>query len=90
MCNLSQTFPDVEVAEYEVQTESGEVKIAVLRGGFMQEFPKQYMDDAVRAYTEDSLYNQFVESHLDMPWVRVVIRGINELDYHPLETQRLQ
>lgn len=83
-------YPDVEIFEQDIETEKGQrYKIAVLRGGFTQEYPKEYMDGVVSEYTSHYLHNQFVESHLDMPWVRVVLTGINELDYVPFENHHL-
>ena len=85
-----EDFNDVEIFEQEITTRSGRCfKIAVLQGGFTQEYPKEYMDNVVSVYTEGFLHNQFVESHLDMPWVRIVLTGINELDYVPFANHHL-
>lgn len=83
-------FTDVEIFEQEIVNTNGQhFKVAVLRGGFTQEYPKEYMDNVVSEYTSHCLHNQFVESHLDMPWVRVILTGINELDYKPFDNHHL-
>ena len=59
--------------------------MAVLFGGMNAQNPKAYMDYAVTDYLQkhgNPLHNQFVEIHMDNPWLRVIITGINELPYH--------
>lgn len=82
---------DVVIQEIPFTGENGRpCKIAILQGGFGHPNPKEFMDLKVAEYTRGCLHNQFVESHLDMPWVRIVLKGINELDCRPLEdTDRL-
>lgn len=72
-------FEDVQIIETELK---GGGKVAILRGGFKSPNPKAYMDMVVADYVKDHLYNEFLEEHLDTPWVRVIITGINELDYY--------
>lgn len=72
-------YEDVEI--YEIDLKPGEGKMAVLRGGFSSTNPKAYMDAVVSDYVQHNLYNEFIEEHLDTPWVRVIISGINTLDY---------
>ena len=38
------------------------------------------MDNIVSLYVENRGYNEFIESFLDNPWVRVILEGINEID----------
>lgn len=59
-------------------------RMVILRGGINQENPKKFMDDVVSKYVEGELYNEFIEVFLDNPWVRVLIFGINELNYEEL------
>lgn len=49
-------YPDVEV--YEKELENGAV-LAILRGGFRKQNPKEYMDNVVSAYVANSPYNEF-------------------------------
>ena len=65
--------------------------LAILRGGLGTDNPSAAMSEAVTLYVANSGvgYNEFVEIFLDNPWVRVIITGINEVEYNRLENQRL-
>ena len=86
---------DVEIYEQilfgkDVHGQDKEVgKVAIIRGGIGAQNPKAIMDKAVSNYVARELYNQFVEIHLDNPWIRVVIKGINDVQYEPYENQHL-
>lgn len=80
----------IEIFEQKILEGEKEVgKIAILRGGLYSENPTQFMDDAVSKYVSKKSHNHFIEIHLDNPWVRVIVGGINELDYKEFTTQRL-
>lgn len=64
-------------------------KMAIIKGGIGTVNPKAVMDNAVREYVANESYNQFVEIHLDNPWVRVVIKGINDVSFEEFKIQRL-
>lgn len=51
--------------------------------------PTEIMDNAVSKYVDRVLHNQFIEIHLDNPWVRVVVSGINELNFVDFKNQHL-
>lgn len=77
----STQFPDVDI----VQTPIGDRgTVTILRGGWTRPDAKTYMDEAVRQFVENRLINQFVEIHLDIPQVRVIVEGINDLNYVPI------
>ena len=77
----STQFPDVDI----VQTPIGGCgPVTILRGGWTRPDAKTYMDEAVRQFVENRLINQFVEIHLDIPQVRVIVEGINDLNYVPI------
>ena len=82
---------DVEIYRKKITNNKGEnIDFIVLRGGLQSENPRLFMDKAVSDFVANKPYNQFVEIHLDSPWVRVIISGINDLDYTPLnEKDRL-
>ncbi|MBO4654848.1 MAG: hypothetical protein J5644_04825 [Bacteroidales bacterium] len=83
-------FDDVKIKEFPFTGTDGQsYKISIMTGGFSSPNPGAYMDEFVRHYTKHSLHNQFLESHLDMPWVRVVVSGINEIPYDVFKNQRL-
>ena len=64
-------------------------KVAILKGGIGAINPKAVMDKAVSEYVTHNVYNQFVEIHLDNPWIRIVVKGINEVHYEPFNNQHL-
>lgn len=81
-----ENFDDVEINEIPV---NNNIKIGILRGGFSKTNPKEYMDLAVYEYVEGCIYNEFIEEHLDNPWLRVVIKGINDMKFNPFNGQKL-
>lgn len=82
---------DVVIQEIPFTGENGRpCKIAILQGGFGHPNPKEFMDLKVAEYTEGCCYNEFVEEHLDMPWIRIVLRGINELECVKFTDQKLK
>lgn len=81
---------DIEICEYDLSKDGKKKgKIAILRGGLNESNPTAYMNEAVSQYVGRNLYNEFVEIHMDNPWVRVIISNINELDYDEFTNQRL-
>ncbi len=82
---------EIEVFEENLKNEDGTVagKVAILRGGLHSENPTKLMNDAVSKYVGDKPHNQFVEIHLDNLWVRVLISGINALEYGKLENKKI-
>ncbi len=78
-------FDDVEIVETDLP---GGGKVAILRGGFSNPNPKDYMDMVVYDYVKNHIYNEFIEEHLDTPWVRVVITGINDLHYYDYKNKK--
>ena len=74
---IIQNYPDVQI--YEDRTSAG-LRIAILRGGLGRPDPQSYMDNIVSLYVENRGYNEFIESFLDNPWVRVILEGIKEID----------
>lgn len=78
-------FEDVEIIETDLD---GGGKLAILRGGFTSPNPKAYMDLVVADYVQHHIFNEFLEEHLDTPWVRVIITGINNLNYYPYAAKK--
>ncbi len=83
-------MPKIQIYEQEIKSNDNTVgKVAILRGGLGTDNPKEIMDNAVSTYVEKKPYNEFIEIFLDNPWVRVIVSGINELDYQDFNNQRL-
>lgn len=87
---LHQTYfkemKDVKIVEQLLKDKQGNItgKVAILLGGLNSDNPKEHMDSAVSKYVEHEPHNQFVEIHLDNPWTRVVIRGINNIEFRDM------
>ena len=64
-------------------------KVAILRGGLNTNNPTAIMDEAVSKYVGNTGYNEFVDINLDNPWVRVIIGGINEIEFKTFTKQKL-
>lgn len=76
-----------QVEKHEVELRPGNQftrsKIVFLFANPEIENPRPIMEKAVQHVIEGSLYNAFVDSHLDNPWVRIVVVGINNLPFRP-------
>lgn len=75
-------FPDVDIVRAPI---GGRGTVTILRGGWTRPDAKTYMDEAVRQFVENRPINQFVEIHLDIPQVRVIVEGINDINYLPIK-----
>lgn len=78
---------NVKIFEKNLTTE--ECKMAILVGGLLSPNPKSIMDKAVKQYVGNQPYVEFVDINLDNPWVRVVIKGINKIEYEEYADQKL-
>ncbi len=76
---MCKKFDDVEV--YTLQSSDKSLTITILKGGYNHEDPASYMDGVVEDYVKNRAYNEFIETNLDLPWVRVIIEGINEIAF---------
>ena len=74
---------DVKIFEQELKDKNGQPKgkIAIMYGGLYEENPKEYMDKVVNKYADGKPYSQYVDIHMDDPWFRIVLFGVNDLDY---------
>ena len=73
---LKQSYNDVAVRYEELDNGSW---IVILRGGLGKDNPTKYMNDVVSHLVKNELYNEFIESYLDNPWIRIIIFGFNEI-----------
>ncbi len=72
---------DTEIQIFEQKLDGGEGTISILCGGFNANNPKLFMDEVVSQYVKGEMYNEFIEIFLDNPYVRVIITGINEINF---------
>lgn len=73
---------NIEIHESEIQKEDGgKAKLAILRTSSGSPNPIDELDTAVHYYVQNTGYHQFIEIHLDNPWIRVILSDINELHF---------
>jgi hypothetical protein len=68
-----------EVQLKEITTRAGQVKVAIFTFVGYDD-PTVALDRAVATYVGHEGYNEFIDANMDNPWVRVIIKGINDLD----------
>lgn len=64
-------------------------KIAIFRGGLNSATPIVFMNSVVREYVGQQGYNEFVEIHLDNPWVRIVITELNLINFKQYNNEKI-
>lgn len=64
----------------------GRVKVAIFTY-IGQQDPIERLNDAVNIYVGHEGYNEFVDANMDNPWVRVIIKGINEVGHSVFNPQ---
>jgi hypothetical protein len=42
--------------------------------------PVKHLNEAVHKYVRHEGYNEFIDANMDNPWVRVIIKGINDME----------
>ncbi len=42
--------------------------------------PVKHLNEAVSLYVQHEGYNEFIDANMDNPWVRVIIKGINDME----------
>lgn len=62
-------------------SDKNDVKLIVFIADINSDHPKNDIDRAIAKYTKDRGYIDFVDSHLDNPWIRVVIVDFNNLSF---------
>lgn len=76
-----------EIFENDLMDNNGNLvgKVAILRGSQSHDNTTQFMDNEVSKYVQNEPIKQFIEIHLDNNYYRLVISGINELNYEVFE-----
>lgn len=63
------------------------VYLTLLIGGLENENPKAFMDNVVSEYVQSRMFNEYIDSHLDNPWFRIIIEDVNDLINEKLPTE---
>lgn len=77
IANVKERFHDVVFRCQELDNGSF---VCIMRGGLIQDDPSDYMDNAVSAFVNHELHNEFIEKYLDNPWVRIIIFDFNNIN----------
>ncbi len=79
---------NVVIQESTIDLTSGQKgKVAVLMYAG-EEDPVAKLDWAVSEYVQNKGFNEFIDSHMDNPWVRVIISGINEMNQEDFDPSK--
>jgi hypothetical protein len=83
---------DVEIYECDLidKDKKKKGKLAILRGGLKSTNPIAHMNNAVSTYVGREPYSEYVDINMDNPWIRVIISGINELEFKKFNNHSLK
>lgn len=70
----------------EVQTADTKVRVGILMYVGSGD-PVRKLNEAVNLYVRNEGYNEFIDANMDNPWVRVIIKGINDMSQTPFNPE---
>ena len=73
-----------DIIYQEVETTNKKVKVGILIYTGVGD-PVKNLNEAVSQYVGLVGYNEFIDANMDNPWVRVIIKGINDVDQIPFD-----
>lgn len=68
-------FEDIVIRHHKINNKSSLAIFTYIGQGD----PVSNLKDVIYDYTRGKSYNEFIDSHLDNPWIKVIIIGINDL-----------
>ena len=68
-----------DVIYQEAKTTNDKVKVGILIYTGEGD-PVKHLNNAVHQYVNTTSYNEFIDANMDNPWVRVIIKGINDME----------
>jgi hypothetical protein len=68
-----------DIIYQEATTTNPRVKVGILMYTGSGD-PVKNLNEAVHLYVRNEGYNEFIDANMDNPWIRVIIKGINDLD----------
>lgn len=71
----------------EAKTTNNSVKVGILIYTGEGD-PVKHLNEAVHYYVGTNGYNEFIDANMDNPWVRVIIKGINDMDQEPFDSEK--
>ncbi len=68
-----------DIIYQEAKTTDAKIKVGVLIYIGAGD-PVKHLNEAVSKYVGHEGYNEFIDANMDNPWVRVIIKGINDME----------
>ncbi|HTC00316.1 MAG TPA: hypothetical protein VK705_06505 [Ferruginibacter sp.] len=68
-----------DIIYQEAKTTDARIKVGILIYTGAGD-PVKHLNDAVSQYVGQEGYNEFIDANMDNPWVRVIIKGINDME----------
>ncbi len=68
-----------DIIYQEAKTTNEKIKVGILIYTGAGD-PVKSLTEAVHEYVGSEGYNEFLDANMDNPWVRVIIKGINEME----------
>jgi hypothetical protein len=68
-----------DVIYQEAETNDKRIKVGILIYTGSGDTVK-HLDEAVDLYVRHEGYNEFIDANMDNPWVRVIVKGINDME----------
>jgi len=68
-----------DIIYQEAETTNKKVKIGILIYTGTGD-PVKHLNEAVNQYVGNEGYNEFIDANMDNPWVKVIIKGINDME----------
>ena len=83
---MSEEWKDVQIFQQDLTDKS---KLLILIGGLNNPNPGEYLDRCVQNLVNNQLYGEFVDKHMDNPYIRIIIINMNELQFDPYDSSRV-
>jgi hypothetical protein len=75
----------INEAEYDLPTGTkGKIAVFIYSG---DSDPSKILDNAIREYVERNGFHELIDSHLDNPWMRVILSDINDMNQNDFDPE---
>jgi hypothetical protein len=68
-----------DIIYQEAETNNKKIKVGILIYVGSGD-PVKPLNEAVHLYVRNEGYNEFIDANMDNPWIRVIIKGINDME----------
>jgi hypothetical protein len=77
-----------DIIYQEVEAPNKKVKVGILMYTGSGD-PSVHLRDAVSRFVGKEGYNEFIDANMDNPWIRVIIKGINEMEQKEFDPESI-